>query len=192
MTLMKDKTRDDRNEADELEYSQGQDLDNDKGFTWFKLERPDGKTVDGGYYEDDDVYIEVGSEPDIPIEPDYSKLTGILPSFEEELDRFELERDKLKDRFTHAWNQGDLVSYLALEAKWHELSGFIKGLNVLKEVLRHWEEYEWSEMDISDYYRDETILDPLHRRAAQKKFDTITSRALQILARHQSRDEDRS
>lgn len=189
MTLMKDKTRDG---ADDLEFAQGQDLDEDKGFDWFKLERPDGKTVDGGYYDNDDIYIEVGSEPYVPPDPDYSKLTGILPSFEEELDRFVLERDKLKDRFTHAWNQGDLVSYLALEAKWHELGSFIKGLNVLKGVLRHWEEYEWGEMDISDYYRDETILDPLHRQAAQKKFDTLTSRALQIIGRYQNGDKDSS
>lgn len=192
MTLMKDKPRDDRNEADELESSQGQDLNENKNFDWFKLERPDGKTVAGGYFEDDEVYVEVGSEPYVPPDPDYSKLTGILPSFEEELERFELERDKLKDRFSHAWNQGDLVSYLALEAKWLELSGFIKGLTVLKEVLRHWEEYEWGEIDISDYYQDESILTPLHRRAAQKKFDVFTSRALQIIGRHQNCDKDPS
>lgn len=180
MPIMKDKPP---NDLDELTYRQGQDLDEDAGFTWLKLERPDGKTVEGGYYEDDEVYIEVGSGPYLTPAPDYSKLEGILPDFERDLDRLELERDKLKDRSTHAWNQGDMVSYLALESKWHELNGFIKGLNVLKEVLRHWEEYEWGEMDISTYFRDETVLEPMHRAAAQKKFDVMVSRALQVLSR---------
>jgi hypothetical protein len=189
MTLMKDKARDD---TDAREFTQGSDLDEEERFTFFGLERPDGKTVDAAFASSEDVQIEYGSAPYTPLEPDYSKLREVLPNFERDLERFELERDKLKDRYTHAWNQGDIVSYLALEAKWQELNGFLKGLNVLKEVLRHWQEYEWGEMDISNYYQDEIILEPTHRAAAQKKFDLMTSRAIQILARQQNREQDPS
>lgn len=189
MPIMKDKPRDD---ADDLEFTQGRELPEDKPFTFFSLERDDGKTVDGAFYDDDDVTVEYGSDPYISTPIDYSKLDGVLPNFVADLERIELERDKLKDRYTDAWNRGDMVSYLALESKWHELGGFIRGLGVLKDVLRHFAEYEWGEMDISSYYLQYDALTPQHRQAAQKKFDTLTSRAIQILRRRQDDGSDPS
>jgi hypothetical protein len=180
MTHMRGKTRDD---LDEIEFHQGQNLDEDENFFFFDIELGHGNKRTAGTYQDDDLEIEfaraIYHEPEL----DTSKLESVLPHFECDLERLELERDKLKDRFLLAWQEGDMVSYLALETRYVEFSGFIKGLNVLKGVLRHWEEYEWGEMDIRDYYPNEDVIKPAHRKLAQKKFDTITSRAIQILSR---------
>ncbi len=93
-------------------------------------------------------------------DPDYGKLRDILPNFLVDLERLELARDALNDKRAVAWKAGDVVSYFALDAKHHELTGFIKGLNVLKGVLRRWEEYEWGEMNISDLYDPHDAITP--------------------------------
>lgn len=189
MPIMKDKPRDD---ADDLEFTQGQHLDENPDFSFFDIELGRGNKRTAGTYNDDSVEIEFASAEYHEPEPDYSKLEGVLPNFVADLERLELERDKLKDRFLTAWQEGDMVSYLALETRYVELSGFIKGLNVLKGVLRHWEEYEWGEMTISDYYPNEDVIKASHRALAQKKFDTITSRAIQILSRRHDDGNDPS
>lgn len=50
-------------------------------------------------------------------DPDCGKLRDVLPNFLVDLERLELGRDALGDRRSVAWKAGDMVAYLALDAK---------------------------------------------------------------------------